>query len=237
MHRFSLPAVLAALLLAAGCVDFDYVGREFPPTPESEPVVYFINREQIPPGEYRIMGRAVITAPDGTDGYDIQDLLMKKARAYGADAVCLVRTRKVDVGLFSRNDNTPAGPQQPLDPANVDFKGAPSTAEAEREEYGEPVVLAGEKRARQEVVVEALYLKNKAELEKLAAEQDRELNEILGEKAEPARPGKQSVTVPETGDEEAVTGREPEEKDSPAEHEAETPAAHEAEPAPAAAQE
>ena len=39
MHRFSLPAVLAALLLAAGCVDFDYVGREFPPTPESEPVV------------------------------------------------------------------------------------------------------------------------------------------------------------------------------------------------------
>ena len=81
MHRFSLPAVLAALLLAAGCVDFDYVGREFPPTPESEPVVYFINREQIPPGEYRIMGRAVITAPDGTDGYDIQDLLMKKARA------------------------------------------------------------------------------------------------------------------------------------------------------------
>ena len=126
MHRLSLPAVLAALLLAAGCVDFDYVGREFPPTPESEPVVYFINREQIPPGEYRIMGRAVITAPDGTDGYDIQDLLMKKARAYGADAVCLVRTRKVDVGLFSRNDNTPAGPQQPLDPANVDFKGAPS---------------------------------------------------------------------------------------------------------------
>ena len=91
------------------------------------------------------------------------------------------------------------------------------------------MVLAGEKRARQEVVVEALYLKNKAELEKLAAEQDRELNEILGEKAEPARPGKQSVTVPETGDEEAVTGREPEEKDFPAEHEAE--------PAPAAAQE
>ena len=45
------------------------------------------------------------------------------------------------------------------------------------------MVLAGEKRARQEVVVEALYLKNKAELEKLAAEQDRELNEILGEKA------------------------------------------------------
>ena len=154
---------------------------------------------------------------------------LRMAVAYGADAVCLVRTRKVDVGLFSRNDSTPAGPQQPLDPANVDFKGAPSTAEAEREEYGEPVVLAGEKRARQEVVVEALYLKNKAELEKLAAEQDRELNEILGEKAEPARPGKQSVTVPETGDEEAVTGREPEEKDSPA--------AHEAEPAPAAAQE
>ena len=46
-----------------------------------------------------------------------------------------------------------------------------------------------------------------------------------------------TVTVPETGDEEAVTGREPEEKDSPAAHEAETPAAHEAEPAPAAAQE
>lgn len=188
MRYFSFPALpAAAMLLTAGCVDFDYVGRELSPTPDSTPVVYFINREQIPPGEYRIMGRVVITAPDGTDGYEIQELLMEKARLYGADAVCLVRVRKVDVGFFSRTDSAPAAPQRPLDPANVDFKGAPSTEKAEQEEYGPPVLLTGEKKSRREVLLEALYLKNKTELDALTSGQDREISGILGEKAEPAR--------------------------------------------------
>ena len=85
MRHLLFFAGVAALFLAAGCVKCDYVGREFAPTPESEPVAYFRNRGEIPPGDFRIIGRATVTAPDGTDGYDIRDLLLEKARNAVAD--------------------------------------------------------------------------------------------------------------------------------------------------------
>lgn len=182
-HLLFLSAV-AALLLGAGCVNIDYVGREFTPTPESEPVVYYLNREEIPPGEFRIIGRATLTAPNGTDGYDIKDELLAKARACGADAVCQVRARKLNVGLYDREETDPIPPRKPQDPADAAPRSAPSALEAE---YGEPVKLRGEKQSRQEVVVQALFLKKKAEVEKLIAGQDREINRILGEKPEPSR--------------------------------------------------
>ena len=184
-HLLFLSAV-AALLLTAGCVKIDYVGREFNPTPESEPVAYYLNRSEIPPGEFRIIGRATLTAPDGTDGYDIKDELQAKARACGADAVCQVRARKLDVGLYDREETDPFPAQKPLDPANTAFN-APSTQEAEKAEYGDPIKLQGEKQSRKEVVVQALFLKKKAEVEKLIAEQEQEVNRILGEKPEPSR--------------------------------------------------
>lgn len=187
MVRTFLLMGAVALFFVAGCIDFNYVGREFAPTPISEPVAYYVNRELVPAGEFRIMGRATVTAPDGTDGYDIQELLLKKARAFGADAVCLVRARKVPVGMYEREEVT-QGPQFPLDPANVMFSGAPEPLAAEMQEYGAPETLSGERNSRIEVVIEALYLKKKAALEQLTAEQGRELEEILGAPSEPSRP-------------------------------------------------
>ena len=186
MIRSLLLTGAAALFLVAGCINFEYVGREFEPTPVSEQVGYYVNREQLPPGEFRIMGRAEITAPDGTDGYDIQELLLEKARAYGADAVCLVQARKIPVGCYPREEEN-QGPQLPLDPANVDFPGAPEPLAEELQEFGQPQTLSSVVGTRYEVEVKALFLKKKAELERLTAEQDQELNEILGEPSEPSR--------------------------------------------------
>lgn len=185
-HLLFLTAV-AALLLTAGCVKIDYVGREFTPTPQSEPVAYYLNREEIPPGQFRIIGRATLTAPDGTDGYDIKDELLAKARTCGADAVCQVRARKLDVGLYDREEPDPFPPQKPIDPANTAFQGAPSLQEVEKAEYGDPVKLKGEENSRKEVVIQALFLKKKAEVEKLIAAQEKEVNRILGEKPDPSR--------------------------------------------------
>lgn len=187
MRHWLFLAAVAALFPLAGCMQIDYVGREFQPTPESESIEYYQTREQIPPGEYRIIGRATLTAPDGTDGYDIRERLLEKARACGADAICQVRARKIDVGVYDREETDPFPPQKPLDPANTAFRGAPSTVEAERAEYGDPVKLRGEGLSRQEVVVQALFLKKKAEVEKLIAEQESEIDQILGEKSEPSR--------------------------------------------------
>ena len=165
MIRSLLLTGAAALFLVAGCMNFEYVGREFAPTPMSEPVAYYVNREQLPPGEFRIMGRAEITAPDGTDGYDIQELLLEKARSYGADAVCLVSARKVPVGYYEREEVN-QGPQFPLDPANVGFSGAPEPLAAELAEFGRPQTLSSAEGTRLEVEVKALFLKKKAELER-----------------------------------------------------------------------
>ena len=132
------------------------------------------------------MGRAEITAPDGTDGYDIQELLLEKARSYGADAVCLVSARKVPVGYYEREEVN-QGPQFPLDPANVGFSGAPEPLAAELAEFGQPQTLSSAEGTRLEVEVKALFLKKKAELERLIAEQDQELEEILGAPSEPSR--------------------------------------------------
>lgn len=186
MVRGLLLMGAAALFLVAGCIDFEYVGREFAPTPVSEPVAYYVNREQLPPGEFRIMGRAEITAPDGTDGYDIQELLLEKARAFGADAVCLVRARKVPVGYYPREEVN-QGKQLPLDPANVDFPGAPEPLAEELQEFGQQQTLSSAVGVRYEVEVKALFLKKKAELEQLTAGQDQELEEILGKPSEPSR--------------------------------------------------
>ena len=42
MKRFRVRFFAAVLALAvAGCVNIDYVGQEFAPTPESEPIAYF----------------------------------------------------------------------------------------------------------------------------------------------------------------------------------------------------
>lgn len=196
MRELLFFAGVAALLLTAGCVKFDYVGREFAPTPESEPIAYFRSRSEIPPGEFRIIGRAKISAPDGTDSYDIRDLLLEKARESGADAVCQVRARKIPAGFYDREETDPFGPQKPLDPANTGFQGAPSTRKTEEAEYGEPVKMQGEKRSRQEVVVQALFLKKKADLDKLMANQNREISGTLGEPSEPSRPAAETKTEP-----------------------------------------
>jgi len=193
MRHLLFLSVVTALCLAAGCVRIDYIGREFTPTPESEPITYYLNRGEIPPGEFRIIGRTTLTAPDGTDGYDIKDELLEKARACGADAVCLVRARKLKAGLYDREEPDP--PKKPLDPADTAFHAA-SAVEAE---YGKPVKLQGEKQFRMEVVVQALFLKKKAEVEKLIAGQEQELNRILGEKPEPSRaPAEDKPEAPTT---------------------------------------
>lgn len=194
-HLLFLFAV-TALFLAAGCVKVDYVGREFAPTPESESIAYYLNRSEIPPGEFRIIGRATLTAPDGTDGYDIKDELLNKARACGADAVCQVRARKLDAGLHDREEADPFPPQKPLDPDNAAFHGAPFMLDMEKAEYGDPVKLQAEKLSRKEVVVQALFLKKKAELEKLFAGREHQLDRILGEKPDPSRAPAEDQSAP-----------------------------------------
>ncbi len=185
-QRRGLALLAAGIgLLAAGCIDLEYVGQEFEPTPMSRPVVLFQNRTEIPPGEYRIIGRAVLTAPDGTLGYDIREKLLDTAREAGADAVCLVSSKQVKVGTY-RIENSSFSPPSSvrLNPGSLSADGRPM----EINTFGSQVSsVRGEERSRIEIVVKALYLKNRAEVARILAERGRELEELESEGGEPSR--------------------------------------------------
>ena len=212
--------VLAALsaclgLLAAGCIDLEYIGQEFEPTPMSRPVALFQNRTEIPPGEYRIIGRATLTAPDGTLGYDIQEKLLDSAREAGADAVCLVSTKRVRVGTYMIESSSYSPPGSiRLNPGNLSADGSARAVNT----FGSPAgSLRGEERTREEIVVKALYLKNRAELARILAERGRELEELEAEGGEPAQPAAPAApaSAPNATEEAAAPAKAEEEKAIP----------------------
>ncbi len=207
-----LGAVCLAAVLLGGCVDFSYVGQEFAPTPASQPVLFFRNRSQLPVGKYQIIGRATIQAPDGTDVFDLEELLLQRAREYGADAVCMVETKRIELGAYEIENAAFDGPSEPLDPGNLNWDGSAVAVNT----FGEQVNVGGEKMRREEVVVKALFLKDRKVLRRLLAERGRELEELLQQPiVEPARPEKtptdeDTIQLPENdgGDEQDVTDEE-----------------------------
>lgn len=201
MSRRHIFAVLAAgiSLVAAGCIDLEYIGQEFEPTPQSRPVALFQNRAEVPPGEYRIIGRATLTAPDGTLGYDIQEKLLDSAREAGADAVCLISTERIHVGTYTivNSDFSPPGSVR-LNPGNLSADGSFRAVNT----FGSEVTsVRGEERSRVEIEVKALFLKNRVELARILAERGRELEE-LESTGEPARP-ETEMTTEETSEKRA----------------------------------
>ncbi len=191
--------------LISGCVDINYVGQEFAPTPDSQPIAYFNARAELPQGEYRIIGRAVLTAPDGVNGWEIREKLEARAREVGADAVCQVSARRVAVGLYETPDMAFEGPADLQGPTGNSISGMP----IQENSYGETVPVRGEYKLRYEIEVKALFLKNKAELETLLAERREELDALA------AQPVPESTKADAEAIESAdVTEKKVEEKDA-----------------------
>ncbi len=191
MRRMVVGALALLAGVLGGCMSFDYVGQEFSPTPESQPVSYYVNRSMVPPGRYQIIGRATVDGPDGIDTYDIQELLLRKARACGADAVVIAGVKKVKVGTYQASEDVFNGPNTDLTPISFGPAGEPVSINT----LGDEVVpLRGETYYRKEVKVQALFLKDRAEVRRLLAERGRELDELLAQPVvEPARPEEPSA--------------------------------------------
>ena len=168
-----LPAAL--LILAAGCVNVDYVGQTFPPIPEGQPVTYFSSRNDIQPGKYRIIGRAVITTMRRFDKYDIRELLIDEARRRGADAVVLVGHKIVRRGVYERDDDVSANDTAPSTKSgNVTPGGEPLEVSLDN-----PTKLEGEHHYRLEIELRVLFLKDREALEQELARRGRELDRLV----------------------------------------------------------
>ena len=98
-NAVKLSVVLLMALCASGCINVDYVGQTFPPLPEGTPVKIYSQETPVPAGEYRIIGRVNLTAPDGTSMEEINKSLTDLAIRHGAEAVKVVDYKFVELGL------------------------------------------------------------------------------------------------------------------------------------------
>lgn len=96
-RKFFAAAVIA---LTAGCVNIDYVGQKLSPLPEDQLVTFFSEKQSYPENEFALLGRAKVSAPDGTDILSIKEDLQDEARKIGADAVKIVSFNRVKVGTI-----------------------------------------------------------------------------------------------------------------------------------------
>ena len=172
----------AWLLFAAGCVNVDYVGQTFEPIPEGTPVEYFGSRRDIPPGKYRIIGRAVVTTTRQFDKYDIREMLIDEARKRGADAVVLVDFKRVKRGVYESEPDVAAVDTAPASKSgNVKPGGEPLDISLDSSEP-----LRGEHHYRIDLELRVLFLKSKDELEQQLARRGRELDRLV-KQPEPAQ--------------------------------------------------
>ena len=95
-----LTAVLSAVgVLCSGCVNVEYVGQSFPPLASDAPVTVFTPEAPMPSGEYRAIGRVLMTLPDGNGISDARQELINLAREHGAEAVNVVACKRIKVGM------------------------------------------------------------------------------------------------------------------------------------------
>lgn len=100
MKLFRKIFAAAVLTVTAGCVNIDYVGQKLAPLPEDQLVAFFSEKQSVPENEFALIGRAKVSAPDGTDILTIKEDLQDKAREIGADAVKIVSLNRVKVGTI-----------------------------------------------------------------------------------------------------------------------------------------
>lgn len=162
-----------ASVLLAGCMEFEYTGREF--APSMRPPKYYEKKDALPPGEYVIIGRAKITFPASRDKEDARERLLEEAASRGADAVCRVSVSEIRVGLYEGNGEF-SGPSDPkMDPYNLTPDGAP----IQENLAGETAALEPEGKTAVKLVVRALFLKKRKDLEKIISDREKQLDKII----------------------------------------------------------
>ena len=202
--RRSISAAAALLLaaFAAGCTSFDYVGRSFAPLPENAPVALFRDRDTMAEGKYAMIGRGVLTAPERYDRYDIEERLRELAREHGADAVLIVKIRKIFRSFNIPEGNSGfAGPSSPgANPTSSAPDGQPLAEnsfgqQVEPETYGGATTLRPPKHryGRSLAEVSVIFYRDAAALRELRQQQQQTIDAAANRSASEYRP----LTSPE----------------------------------------
>lgn len=158
MKRFFCNTMLFLLVAfaAAGCLKFDYTGQSFEPLSDSSPVAVFKDKAAVPAGDYRIIGRGVLSGSNEIDSYDRMAELRAQARKHGADAICLLGTRNKLVGVFPAGGDNFGEPLSAIsNRGNVD----PSGKTWAMSSFGVMAPLKNQEEQRYEFEMQVLFLK------------------------------------------------------------------------------
>ncbi len=90
------------LLVTAGCMNIDYVGKKFQSTDGM--VKVFASKAEVPENQYTVIGRFTVSAKLKTHAYKIEEEIVKRAAEYGGDAVCLAGSKIVKRGVYEHPD-------------------------------------------------------------------------------------------------------------------------------------
>lgn len=150
VFRGILPLLI--LLVSAGCMNVEYVGQTLPSLPTSTSVKVFSPENPLPAG-YRSIGKVTLTAPPRTSGSDIRQRLIALAREKGAEAVNVVSSKRIQVGLIEPDAGPGRMPNWEQDPRNAGGRFIYSNS------FGNPAALPTAKRqALYDVQVQALLM-------------------------------------------------------------------------------
>ena len=162
----SAAAALSLLLLAAGCVDFDYQGESFDAVPESETVLY--GPEAKVPADLAVIGQAVVSGDYQNISRDrLEARLREEAADRGATAVRLVSIQVLPEDADARTvaeriDPIETNSNQISPSVRRDFDGGYGTASytllLDRVETPQPVASRSYRR-----IIRAEFLRPKSE--------------------------------------------------------------------------
>ena len=184
----SLAGILLIALNVCGCINVEYTGQSFPPLPEGTAVTIYSPESPAPVSGYRAIGRVTVTAPQGWSMSEVRDKLADLALEHGADAVSVVESKRIQVGLNAPDQNVSPAPNWGRDTRNAggafvysNYFGDTVTAEKAKPVYElqvKALLLATDARFK---AMEELY---KAERRKLEAENaPAAANDAAAEKA------------------------------------------------------
>ena len=93
-------AAICCMVFAAGCIDVEYIGQDFPPLPETSPVLIFSADNEVPPGEFQVIGKLKMAVPSGIDMVEVREKIADEARAHGASAARIAEIKQKLVGVY-----------------------------------------------------------------------------------------------------------------------------------------
>ncbi len=167
------------VLFLTGCTSVDYVGQRFDPAPNYKIIEYYTKPGDVPPDQYKIMGRMTVTYPNEVGRFRVREKLETLAQEYGADAVLLIEIKKVETAVYDLPAPQP-GPE-PSAPAFTPPDAPPpdeSGVDSKLNPFNERTRLQGEVGRQVHTVARSIFLKNSAELRKLMIERKQPLTEF-----------------------------------------------------------